>query len=99
MKTYLGDRTLDGIVVTVEGEPLDQRLDLATFSTTGFEWGYEGDAPKQLALAILADHLGDSNMAMAHEDAFMRAIVANFNNEWEMTGEDVDIALKNIGLT
>ena len=58
-KLYVGDRTIDGILVTVNGEPLDERLDLAAHSDNGFEWTYEGDEPRQLALAILADYLGD----------------------------------------
>ncbi len=28
MKSFIGDRTIDGIKVTVDGRPLDQRLDL-----------------------------------------------------------------------
>lgn len=96
MKTYQGDRTLDGIKVTVDGQPLDQRTDLKTFSTNGFEWSYEGPEPAQLSLALLSDHLGDDEAALAQCDAFMKAVVANFNNEWEMTSEDMDLALKNI---
>jgi len=95
MKTYRGDRTLDGIVVTVDGAPLDPRFDIKTLSDMGFEWSYEGEAPAQLALAILADHFGDPEKALAEHDVFMRAIVANFNNEWEMTSEDIDVALAN----
>lgn len=97
MKVYRGDRTLDGVKVTADGEPLDPRTDIKTISENGFEWSYEGVEPAQLALAILADHLGDDREALAKHEAFMREIVANFNNEWEMTEEDVSVALKNIG--
>jgi len=97
MKTYQGDRTLDGISVTVDGVPLDPRTDIKTFSANGFEWSYEGPEPSQLSLALLADHLGDDSAALSHCEAFMKAVVANFNNEWEMTSEDIDLALKNIG--
>jgi hypothetical protein len=97
MKTYRGDRTLDGVQVTADDAPLDPRFDLKTLSDMGFEWSYEGEAPAQLALALLADHLGDDKAALARYDSFMKAIVANFNNEWEMTSEDIDVALKNIG--
>lgn len=97
MKVYRGDRTLDGVEVTVDGKPLDPRTDIKTISENGFEWSYEGDEPAQLALAILADHLGNDQEALAKYETFMREIVANFNNEWEMSEEDVAIALKNIG--
>jgi hypothetical protein len=56
MRTYLGIRTPDGCVVTVDGKPLNPRLDLFNHSPTGFEWGYSGSGPAQLALAILVDH-------------------------------------------
>lgn len=97
MRVYRGDRTMDGLQVTVDNEALDPRFDLKVVSQDGFEWSYEGPAPAQLALALLAEHYGDDQKALAHHDAFMREIVANFNNEWEMTSEDIDTALVNIG--
>ncbi len=96
MKTYAGDRTIDGIVVTVDGEPLDQRLDVRTYSRNGFEWTYEGDESRQLALAILADHLGDEDHALRLVEPFMREVVANFDNTWEMTEDDVAAAVEAI---
>ena len=96
MKTYAGDRTIDGILGTVDGEPLDPRTDIEHHSDEGFEWTYEGTAPHQLALAILADHLGDDARARDLSGIFMREVVANFDNTWEMTGADVDAALQAI---
>lgn len=93
MKTYRGDRTIDGVMVTVDGVPLDPRTDLIELSRNGFEWSYEGPEPGQLALALLADHWGDDARAKAAWDAFMRQVVANFGNEWEMTNADIDAAL------
>lgn len=96
MKTYRGDRTIDGIQVTVDGRPLDPRYDLKRLTSTGFEWTYEGQGPAQLALALLADHLGDDQRALALYDAFMRAIVANLGNEWELTAADMDEAVASL---
>ncbi|MFG1421011.1 DUF6166 domain-containing protein [Roseixanthobacter liquoris] len=93
MKTYRGDRTIDGVHVTVDDAPLPVREDIAVLSRDGFEWSYEGEAPSQLALALLADHLGDPKRALALHRAFMREVVANFANEWEMTSADMDAAL------
>ena len=98
MKHYRGDRTIDGVLVTVDGVPLDPRFDVKRLCGEGFEWSYEGAAPAQLALALLADHYGDGQRALRDHDAFMRAIVANFQNEWEMTSADIDAALVNIGV-
>jgi len=94
MKRFCGDRTIDGIKVTVDGRPLDQRLDLHRYTANGFEWSYEGDEPRQLALAILAEHLNDPAAARALVDPFMKSVVANFDNEWEMTSPDIDAALE-----
>ena len=93
MKTYKGDRTIDGIVVTVDDQPLDERKDIATFSDDGFEWSFEGPASAQLALAILADHLGDDARARRLHEPFMKEMVANFANEWVLTSADIDDAV------
>lgn len=96
MKSYRGDRTIDGLEVTVDGRPLDPRTDLLMLSRNGFEWSYEGPEPAQLALALLADYLGDDARAKATYEAFMRQVVANFGNEWEMTGADIEAALEGM---
>lgn len=93
MKQYAGRRTIDGIVVTVDDAPLDPQFEVETFDEKGFEWSYEGSAPRQLALAILVDHLGDADRARAAVDAFTRAVIANLDNDWTLTGADVDDAL------
>ncbi len=96
MKTYQGDRTIDGVVVTVDGAALDPRDDLKRYCED-FEWSYEGPAPRQLAFAILVDHFGDASQAERLAERFMREVVANFQNEWEMTSADVDRALAGSG--
>lgn len=93
MKRYVGDRTMDGVKVTVDGVALDPCLDVVAFTKNGFEWSYEGPEPRQLALAILVDHLGDKEKAKAAVEAFMQAVVANFGNEWEMSSADIEEAL------
>ncbi len=93
MKAYKGDRTIDGVIVTVDDAPLPQRLDVKDLSDDGFEWGFEGPASAQLALAILVDHLGDPQKALGLYQPFMREIVANFSNEWILTSADIDEAV------
>jgi hypothetical protein len=97
MKQYIGDRTIDGVKVTVDGVPLSPRTDVTEFTKNGFEWSYEGPEPRQLALALLLDHLGHVDVAKKAVDPFMRAVVANFGNEWEMTSADIDDALAALG--
>ena len=96
MKTYSGVRGFDGLVVTVDGEPLSEHYEIKRFTSWGFEWTYEGDSPRQLALAILYDHLGDGPRAIQLCEPFMRTVVANLDNDWVLTGDDVQRAIEHI---
>ena len=92
-QTYRGERTIDGLRVSVDGAPLAPRTEAGMLSRNGFEWGYEGAEPAQLAFAILAHHWRDEARALRHHDAFMRGVVANFGNEWEISGAEVEAAV------
>lgn len=94
MKTYEGKRSIDGLVVTVDGAPLSEHYEIKQFTKYGFEWTYEGESPQQLALAILYDYLGDAPRAIALSDAFMRSVVANMDNDWVLTGAEIDAFLR-----
>jgi hypothetical protein len=96
MKTYEGKRTIDGLVVTVDGKPLGEHYEVKRFTKFGFEWTYEGDSPRQLALAILADYLGDNARAIRLSEPFMTRIVANLGNDWRLTGAEIDVAVQSI---
>lgn len=93
MKAYEGRRTIDGLKVTVDGEILNDRQDVKSFSVAGIEWGYVGDAPKQLALALLCDHLDDNQLAIEKSDKFMRDIVAVLDNDWTLNSDDIQKAI------
>ncbi len=95
-RIYEGGRGLSGAVVTVDGRPLDPRFDLRRFSRAGFEWTYEGDGPRQLALALLADHLGDDAAALRGCEAFMRRVVATLDNAWRLDSAEIEAALAEI---
>lgn len=81
MKTYEGD-IIDGdcrVFVCTNGRRernLSARLDLRDHSPTGFAWGYGGSGPSQLALALLADCVGDKE-AMDWYQPFKWRVVAN----------------------
>jgi uncharacterized protein DUF6166 len=94
MTTYAGQRTIDGLVVTVDGKPLSEHYEIKRFTKFGFEWTYEGESPQQLALAILFDRLGDKERAIQLSESFMKEVVANFDNDWTLSGEDVDAFLR-----
>lgn len=54
------------------------------YSPDGFNWGYGGSGPAQLALAILLK-LCSKEMALDHYQAFKRKVIANLPQEenWE----------------
>ncbi|MBT6093935.1 MAG: hypothetical protein HOH04_03580 [Rhodospirillaceae bacterium] len=96
MKTYSGSRTIDGIAVSVDGQPLDERYDIQRFTNSGFEWTYEGDSPRQLALALLADHLGDDAQALQLSDKFMKEKISDLDNDWALNGDEIDSILNEM---
>ena len=97
MTIYRGSREADGTcrVVVLENtraaRRLPMRLDLANHSPTGFEWGYGGSGPAQLALALLAHALGDDARALRHHQRFKWRVVGRLarNVDWELTRDFV----------
>lgn len=103
MKTYSGRRDRDGkthVWVVNDGvtAPLDPRFDLANKSPTGFEWGYGGSGPAQLAIAIIADATGDDAKALRCCQAFKFRVLASLDRErsWSLTRETVLLILAAI---
>jgi hypothetical protein len=92
---YLGTRSPAGAdVVRVHADgstsPLDPRYDLGSHGFCGFEWGYGGSGPSQLALALLADATGDDDLAAELHAAFKWARVAALAHAgWTMTRDEV----------
>jgi hypothetical protein len=99
MKTYEGKRNMDGLVVTVDGQRLDEHYAVKQFTSWGFEWTYEGVSPQQLSLAILYDHLGDQERAIRLSEPFMKKIVADLDNDWTLRSDEVARAIEEIERT
>ena len=84
MKTYTGMREGERVTVSVDGQALDPRLDLRDFHASGFEWGYEGSGPSQLALAGAAAALGNYRK-------FVQIFIAEIEGDnWRLTSEEID---------
>jgi len=97
MKHYSGRREGYAVIVMVDGRRLNPRLDLWNHSPTGFEWGYGGSGPAQLALAILADHLGDNAQALNWYQRFKWTVIAELpHRQWILTSEDIDRGLQSL---
>jgi Family of unknown function (DUF6166) len=105
-KTYIGTPHRESVsgqsLVTVcdgqKSEPLPLRLDLFNHSPTGFSWGYGGSGPAQLALALLADALGDDDLAARLHQDFKFKVVACWpeGERWWITAEQIAAVLKVI---
>jgi len=97
MKRYEGRREGRAVIVTVDGRALNPRLDLWNHSPTGFEWGYGGSGPAQLALAILVEHFGDTARAISLHQDFKRVVVANLDHRaWTLTTEQIRETIKRL---
>lgn len=93
---YEGMRLPGGTLVRVNGQELSPRYDLRQHSPTGFEWGYGGSGPAQLALAILAHEYGDKFAEIWYQD-FKWDVVARLSGRaWNLTSEQIDAAMRQI---
>ncbi len=97
MKVYQGKRSGRAADVTVDGRPLNPRLNLWNHSPSGFEWGYMGSGPAQLALAILADYLRDDDEAVELHQEFKTSVVATLPyGGWSLTEAEIRAVVKRI---
>lgn len=76
-----------GTRVTVNGRRLrpDRSQRVANHSPGGFEWGYRGSGPAQLALALLLDATGDTRLSLLAYQWFKDAVVSQWDERWAIT--------------
>ena len=94
MTEYRGSRDADGGVSVIVQDDDGRRRPLKHFSRhspSGFEWGYAGSGPADLARSILAHHLGGRVAPPARVyQLFKFAIVAGLpKTEWRLTGNEI----------
>lgn len=104
-KVYEGRRESNGfassllskVVVKVNGRDLPTRRDVKDLSPTGFEWGYGGSGPAQLALAILCDYWGDEVSALRYHQEFKWEVVALLpEGNWTLTEAEIEQAVRKV---
>lgn len=70
---------------------LEKSLAIRNHSPTGFEWGYGGSGPHQLALALLMDATGNNELAERFYNAFVVSHVIQWGRDdedsWEISDE------------
>ena len=61
-------------------------------SPDGFNWGYAGSGPAQLALAMLLEVTNDEAKALAHYHNFERQVIASITSQttnWEIEEQKI----------
>lgn len=98
MAIYRGYRYQEAgpLVVTKDGVVLSPvpSQKVWNHSPDGFQWGYGGSGPAQLALALLLDVTGDSELSVRLHQAFKREFVASWGEKWEITNEEIESWVK-----
>ncbi len=123
MKVYSGTRVFDQACSTrgeasvfvqnvVDDEPADSRplTHIPYHSPDGFEWGYAGSGPADLALAILADYFEEppefvlaalrsmwtprSKAAALHQSFKEQFVATEHRDEWQLPGDEIDAFLQ-----
>jgi len=79
----------------------DRSLDVVNHSPSGFEWGYAGSGPAQLACGLLLDYYDDESFVREHYIAFRNRVISQLKCDgpaacWHLTGEEIDAAMATI---
>ncbi len=76
-----------------DGEPAklgpEPSQKLYNHSPDGFQWGYGGSGPAQLALALLLDATTDPEVAVTFHQAFKWNKVASWGEKWSITRSEI----------
>ena len=95
MKRYLGTRGASGCDVCVEDEGRRYPLrHVVRHSPDGFEWGYGGSGPADLALSILTDAAGPETAERWYMQFKWQVISRLARVAWELTEQQVRDWLK-----
>lgn len=98
--SYIGDKTDGGVgartVIRHQTDGHDLLLDPSqsqkvwNHSPDGFQWGYGGSGPAQLALAILLDVTGDEEQSIRLHQQFKWDKIAPLGDSFILTIDEID---------
>jgi hypothetical protein len=106
VKIYRGHspvRTGQGVFLVTVSEGRQNKIlspgpsqKLYNHSPDGFNWGFSGSGPAQLALALLLDVTGDRDIALSHHQNFKWQVVASWAQDqpWQYSEEQIRSWLK-----
>lgn len=102
--TYMGKRTPDGVTVRKVGSmeqtiltPHASQL-IANHSPDGFNFGYGGSGPAQLALALCLDVVGEVDRARSVYQEFKWRVIAKLpqDQQWSLTSNYILMVIEQI---
>ena len=82
-------------VVYFDGIELNPRYDIFNLTRDGFDWGYNGTAPMQLSVAMLAQTTSIKNAKRYKSQFMLEKLVKLPKNRWSITVAEIKIWLKN----
>ncbi|HVQ49769.1 MAG TPA: DUF6166 domain-containing protein [Mycobacterium sp.] len=87
---FMGSRGLAGTAVMMRRgdrtEPLPLHLEVYNHSPSGFEWGYLGSGPAQLALALCVEVVGVERALRVYQQVKENLITTIAEPDWVLTG-------------
>jgi len=94
MITYQGTKTNHGMgpqSILRNGRPLSLKasLKIRPHSPAGFNWGYGGSGPAQLALALRYNATHNKQLALDNYQAFKWQFVAHWGDSWQITDHEI----------
>ena len=94
MITYTGVRKDDGCgeQIVYKGDRIlspTRSQKLYNHSPDGFNWGYYGSGPAQLALALLYDVTGDKELSLHLHQNFKFNFVGNWKEKFSITSDEI----------
>ena len=92
MKIFKGEKKkVGGCAVQVENDgytaelSLEKSFEVVNHSPTGFQWGYGGSGPAQLAAAILYEVTDNAELTQRYYQDFKFAHVAQWGDSFEIS--------------
>ena len=79
------------VTMTVDGNTRDLPSHLGVYrhSPSGFEWGYLGSGPAQLALALCVEVVGPARALRIHQAVKERLVAPLDGDDWVLTSHQV----------
>lgn len=97
--SFIGRRrnhaTLVEVVEGARSRDLPLHLAVRNHSPCGFEWGYLGSGPAQLALAMCVELVGTERAQRVYQTIKEQLIAPLAGDDWSLSGDDVRRAIED----